>query len=106
MMATVIEVRQALVARGFVPIPVIGKVPSFKSWQKVENVSREWKVGRLQLARTRESMPAAGERHPQAVAVKRAGRASARRTSAREEKQRDDKRRKTRDATHTQATAR
>src|SRR5262245_22448274 len=39
-MATVLEVRQALVDRGYVPIPVIGKAPPFKSWQKVENVSR------------------------------------------------------------------
>jgi Bifunctional DNA primase/polymerase, N-terminal len=39
-MATVLEVRQALVDHGYVPIPVIGKVPPFKSWQKVENVSR------------------------------------------------------------------
>jgi Bifunctional DNA primase/polymerase, N-terminal len=39
-MASVLEVRQALVDRGFTPIPVIGKVPPFQSWQKVENVSR------------------------------------------------------------------
>jgi hypothetical protein len=39
-MATVLEVRQALVDRGFTPIPVIGKAPPFNSWQKVENVSR------------------------------------------------------------------
>ena len=39
-MATVLEVRQALVDHGYVPIPVIGKEPPFKSWQKVENVSR------------------------------------------------------------------
>ena len=39
-MATVLEVRQALVDRGYVPIPVIGKVPPFKSWQQVENVTR------------------------------------------------------------------
>ena len=39
-MATVLEVRQALVDHGYVPIPVIGKTPPFKSWQKVENVSR------------------------------------------------------------------
>src|SRR5262245_61611981 len=39
-MATVLEVRQALLDRGYVPIPVIGKAPPFKSWQKVENVSR------------------------------------------------------------------
>ena len=39
-MATVLEVRQALVDHGFVPIPVAGKAPPFKKWQKVENVSR------------------------------------------------------------------
>src|SRR5262245_52889452 len=39
-MATVLEVRQALVDRGYVPIPVIGKAPPFNNWQKVENVSR------------------------------------------------------------------
>jgi hypothetical protein len=39
-MATVLEVRQALVDRGFTPIPVNGKIPPFKSWQKVNNVSR------------------------------------------------------------------
>jgi hypothetical protein len=40
MTATVLEVRQALVDHGFTPIPVIGKVPPFPSWQKVANVSR------------------------------------------------------------------
>jgi hypothetical protein len=39
-MATVLEVRQALVDHGYVPIPVIGKAPPFKRWQNVENVSR------------------------------------------------------------------
>src|SRR5262245_7546964 len=39
-MATALEIRQALVDHGYVPIPVIGKAPPFKSWQKVENVSR------------------------------------------------------------------
>jgi Bifunctional DNA primase/polymerase, N-terminal len=39
-MATVLEVRQALIDRGYVPIPVIGKAPPFKLWQKIENVSR------------------------------------------------------------------
>src|SRR6516165_7651342 len=39
-MATVLEIRQALIDRGYVPIPVIGKVPPFNSWQKVANVSR------------------------------------------------------------------
>ena len=39
-MTTVLEVRQALVDRGYVVIPVEGKAPPFKKWQKVENVSR------------------------------------------------------------------
>jgi hypothetical protein len=39
MTATVLEVRQALVDHGYVPIPVIGKVPPFKSWQKIDDVS-------------------------------------------------------------------
>jgi Bifunctional DNA primase/polymerase, N-terminal len=39
-MATVLEVRQALIDHGYVPIPVIGKEPPFKRWQKIENVSR------------------------------------------------------------------
>src|SRR5262245_15201515 len=39
-MATVLEVRQALVDHGYVPIPVIGKRPPFNSWQNVANVSR------------------------------------------------------------------
>jgi hypothetical protein len=39
-MVTVLEIRQALVDRGYVPIPVVGKVPPFKRWQKIENVSR------------------------------------------------------------------
>jgi Virulence-associated protein E/Bifunctional DNA primase/polymerase, N-terminal len=39
MMATVLEVRQALIDRGYVPIPVNGKIPPFKRWQKVDNVS-------------------------------------------------------------------
>jgi hypothetical protein len=38
-MATMLEVRQALVDRGFTPIPVAGKAPSFKSWQNVGNVT-------------------------------------------------------------------
>jgi uncharacterized protein involved in exopolysaccharide biosynthesis len=29
-----------VIDRGYVPIPVIGKVPPFKSWQQVENVTR------------------------------------------------------------------
>lgn len=36
----VLEVRQALVDRGYVPIPVENKVPVQKEWQKTENVSR------------------------------------------------------------------
>src|SRR5262245_51299148 len=39
-MPTVLEVRQALVDHGFTPIPLVGKVPPFQSWQKVENVTR------------------------------------------------------------------
>jgi bifunctional DNA primase/polymerase-like protein len=39
-MPTVLEIRQALVNHGYVPIPVTGKAPPFKSWQKIENVSR------------------------------------------------------------------
>src|SRR5262245_56680385 len=39
-MATVLEIRQALIDHGYTPIPVIGKAPPFKFWQKVENVSR------------------------------------------------------------------
>src|SRR5262249_46317308 len=39
-MATVLEVRQALVDHGYVPIPIIGKVPAFEKWQKIENVTR------------------------------------------------------------------
>jgi hypothetical protein len=38
-MATLLEVRQALVDHGFTPIPVVGKTPPFKSWQRVENVT-------------------------------------------------------------------
>jgi hypothetical protein len=41
MAATILEVRLALVDRGYVPIPVVGKEPPFKRWQKVENVSRK-----------------------------------------------------------------
>jgi bifunctional DNA primase/polymerase-like protein len=40
MASTILDVRLALVDHGYTPIPVIGKVPPFKSWQKVENVSR------------------------------------------------------------------
>jgi hypothetical protein len=38
-MATMLEIRQALVDHGFTPIPVAGKAPPFKSWQKVGNVT-------------------------------------------------------------------
>jgi hypothetical protein len=40
-MATVLEVRQALVDRGFTPIPLIGKAPPFRLWQRIESVSPE-----------------------------------------------------------------
>jgi hypothetical protein len=39
-MATVLEIRQALIDHGYVPIPVEGKIPLQKEWQKTENVSR------------------------------------------------------------------
>ena len=39
-MATVLEVRQALIDHGYVPIPLEGKIPLQKEWQKTENVSR------------------------------------------------------------------
>jgi hypothetical protein len=38
-MATVLEVRQALVDHGFTPIPLRGKIPPFERWEQVENVS-------------------------------------------------------------------
>src|SRR4051812_23613821 len=38
-MGTVLEVRQALVNRGYTPIPTMGKIPPFQSWQNVENVT-------------------------------------------------------------------
>ena len=38
-MATTLEVRQALVDRGYVLIPVEGKIPVQAEWQKTENVS-------------------------------------------------------------------
>ena len=38
-MATVLEIRQALADRGYVPIPATGKMPPFARWQKIENVS-------------------------------------------------------------------
>src|SRR5262245_56239423 len=41
MAPTILDVRLALVDHGYVPIPVIGKAPPFKFWQKVENVTRE-----------------------------------------------------------------
>ena len=46
MTQSVLEVRLAIVAHGYIPIPVIGKRPPFKQWQKVTAVSRsileEW----------------------------------------------------------------
>jgi len=40
-MASVLEVRLALVDHGFTSlVPLIGKAPPFKSWQKIENVTR------------------------------------------------------------------
>ena len=38
-MATVLEIRQALADRGYLPIPTTGKAPPFARWQKIENVS-------------------------------------------------------------------
>jgi Bifunctional DNA primase/polymerase, N-terminal len=43
-MATILEVRQALVARGFIPIPVEGKIPPFQKWQEIQNVSTQMLV--------------------------------------------------------------
>jgi hypothetical protein len=50
-MPTVLEVRQALVDRGYTPLPLFGKEPpiygknnrrgGFAAWQTLENVSRE-----------------------------------------------------------------
>jgi hypothetical protein len=40
-MATTLEVRQALVDRDYVPIPLEGKIPVQTEWQKTENVSVE-----------------------------------------------------------------
>jgi hypothetical protein len=37
----VMNVRLALIARGYVPVPLHGKVPPLKSWQQLEHVSRE-----------------------------------------------------------------
>ena len=39
-MATALETRQALVDHGFVPIPVDGKIPPLRLWQKIKSVSR------------------------------------------------------------------
>jgi len=44
-MPTVIEIRQALVDRGYVPIPVVGKAPPFSKWQQVENVTTKMLEG-------------------------------------------------------------
>jgi hypothetical protein len=54
MVATVLEIRLALVDHGFTPIPLVGKQPPFKSWQKVDNVThamleawaRNWPLAR------------------------------------------------------------
>ena len=35
------DVRLALVARGYTPVPLHGKIPSLKTWQALENVNRE-----------------------------------------------------------------
>ncbi|MBR0730357.1 bifunctional DNA primase/polymerase [Bradyrhizobium japonicum] len=40
-MGTVIENRLALLAHGYTPIPVTGKAPPFRSWQNIDNVTRE-----------------------------------------------------------------
>ena len=37
-MATVLEVRQALVDHGYVPIPLVGKAPPFAKWQTIQTV--------------------------------------------------------------------
>jgi hypothetical protein len=39
MALTILEVWQALVDHGYVPIPLIGKKPPFERWQQVDNVS-------------------------------------------------------------------
>ena len=39
-MQPIIEVRLAIVAHGYTPIPVNGKIPPLEKWQKIENVSR------------------------------------------------------------------
>jgi hypothetical protein len=39
-MQLIIEIRLAMVAKGYTPIPVIGKRPPLEKWQKVEIVSR------------------------------------------------------------------
>jgi hypothetical protein len=35
------EVRLALVARGYTPLPLHGKIPPLEIWQRLENVTRE-----------------------------------------------------------------
>jgi hypothetical protein len=35
------EVRLALVARGYTPVPLHGKIPPLETWQRLENVTRE-----------------------------------------------------------------
>ena len=39
-MATILEIRQAIVDHGYVPIPLKGKAPPFTKWQLIANVSR------------------------------------------------------------------
>jgi hypothetical protein len=45
-MMSILETRLAMLANGYPLIPVAGKIPPFKEWQKIENVSRalleEW----------------------------------------------------------------
>jgi hypothetical protein len=36
---SILEVRLAIVAHGYTPIPVVGKKPPFEKWQKIENVT-------------------------------------------------------------------
>jgi Bifunctional DNA primase/polymerase, N-terminal len=39
--AEVLALRLALVTRGYTPVPLHGKKPPLKTWQQLENVSRE-----------------------------------------------------------------
>ena len=40
-MTTVLEIRQALIDRGYVVIPLHGKIPPLKTWQQLEHVTQE-----------------------------------------------------------------